>query len=222
MKERSDRHKPFRSMLELERQLWRTYRHIAGTDEAGRGPLAGPVVAAAVLFEPETLKQPPPVLIQDSKSLSESQRMEACEWILQHAVSVGVASVEPADIDAMNIRNAAMLAMEQAVAELDPQPDIVLVDGHDIAALTLPQKAVVQGDRLCFSIAAASIVAKVRRDAVMTAWHQTYPQYGFDRHKGYPTPEHIEAIKKYGLCPLHRKSFRVRKLQELGFYDEER
>ena len=209
-------------MLELEQSLWqKRYQCIAGVDEAGRGPLAGPVVAAAVVFKPETLVQPLPVHIHDSKTLTAAQRREAYQWIHRHALAVAVSRVEAAEIDRINIRNAAMLAMKQALSRLYPHPDYVLVDGHAVEELEFPQLAVIRGDQKSISIAAASIIAKVERDAIMERYHQEYPHYRFDRNKGYPTPQHLNAILKYGLTPIHRRSFRPKKLQEMGFYPDE-
>lgn len=183
---------------------------VAGVDEAGRGPLAGPVVAAAVVF-------PPGVRIDglgDSKALSEARR-EALFPIIRERTHCGVAVVSPRDIDEINILRAAMRAMREAVVALPVRPDIVLVDGNQFPKSGLREKTVVKGDAKSASIMAASILAKVTRDRLMIEAHAAYPQYGFDRHKGYPSPDHVEALKRHGPCPLHRRTFApVRQLLE--------
>jgi ribonuclease HII len=176
---------------------------VAGVDEAGRGPLAGPVVAAAVVLDPERI----PDGIADSKALDAEDRRRIYERILAVArVGIGVADV--VRIDADNILNAALWAMAQAVARLDCAPKLVLIDGNKAPTLDFPTRTIVQGDARCLSIAAASIVAKVARDAMMTELARSFPHYGFDRHKGYGTPEHQAAIARYGVTPHHRRSFR--------------
>ena len=176
---------------------------VAGVDEAGRGPLAGPVVAAAVVLDPDNI----PDGIADSKALDVEARRRIYERILAVArVGIGVADVTR--IDADNILNAALWAMAQAVARLDCAPKLVLIDGNKAPPLDFPTRTIVQGDAKCLSIAAASIVAKVARDAMMTELARSYPRYGFDRHKGYGTPEHQAAIARYGVTPHHRRSFR--------------
>jgi ribonuclease HII len=180
------------------------FRIIAGLDEAGRGPLAGPVVAAAVVFAPSKKLAG----IDDSKKLSPEQRENLFPLILQQAVAVGVGRVEAQEIDRMNILRASLKAMEQAVQNLSLSPDFLLIDGIHTLSLPLAQRAIPKGDQRCQSIAAASIVAKVTRDRLMLAYHEAYPQYNFARHKGYGTKEHLQAIRQYGYCPLHRQSFR--------------
>ena len=176
---------------------------IAGVDEVGRGPLAGPVVAAAVVLDPERI----PDGIADSKALDAEDRRRIYERILAVArVGIGVADV--VRIDADNILNAALWAMAQAVARLDCAPKLVLIDGNKAPTIDFPTRTIVQGDARCLSIAAASIVAKVARDAMMTELARSFPHYGFDRHKGYGTPEHQAAIARYGVTPHHRRSFR--------------
>ncbi|HHW08007.1 MAG TPA: ribonuclease HII [Clostridia bacterium] len=184
---------------------------VAGVDEAGRGPLAGPVTAAAVILD---VSVPIPGL-NDSKQLSPVKRRELAGRIKEKAKAwaVGWASVE--EIDRLNIRRASLLAMKRAVAALPVQPSILLIDGNaEIPDLDYRQQTVVGGDRASASIAAASILAKVTRDAYMEDLHWRYPCYGFDKHKGYPTREHYAAIEKYGLSPVHRKSFRREKRLE--------
>jgi ribonuclease HII len=191
--------------LQHERAAWQLgYRLVAGIDEAGRGPLAGPVVAAAVV-----LPIPFPVTgIDDSKKLTPRRRADLFEKILAHAVAVGVGRVDPSLIDRINILRASLLAMEKAVADLAVQPDYLLIDGTFPIEMPLPQASLPKGDARSLSIAAASIVAKVTRDRIMDAYHDAYPQYGFSRHKGYPTRAHREAIRAFGCCPIHRRSFR--------------
>jgi ribonuclease HII len=176
---------------------------VAGVDEAGRGPLAGPVVAAAVVLDPDNI----PDGIADSKALDAEARRRVYERILAVArVGIGVADVVRIDVD--NILNASLWAMAQAVARLDCMPKLVLIDGNKAPPLDFPTRTIVQGDARCLSIAAASIVAKVARDAMMTELARSFPNYGFDRHKGYGTPEHQAAIARYGVTPHHRRSFR--------------
>lgn len=202
--------------LTFEQGLWRSGKHhIAGVDEAGRGPLAGPVIAAAVILAPPHDCREMP-LIDDSKRLSPAQREQAYAWITQHCVSWGLGRVDPEEIDRINIRQAAMLAMRKALAHLQPQPDHILVDGHALEAAPAPQTPLVKGDSRSWSIAAASILAKVERDRIMRAYHTAFPVYNFKQNKGYPTAEHIQAIIENGMCPLHRRSFRPKKLLELG------
>lgn len=189
-----------------ERELWRRgYRLVAGVDEAGRGPLAGPVVAAAVILPPG-LDLPG---VDDSKRLGPQARAEAYRRIRRVALAVGVGHASPREIDRLDILRATHEAMRRAIRRLRLRPDAVLVDGRQpIPGLDLPQQAVVGGDGRSVSIAAASIVAKVWRDRLMAAVHLRFPQYGFDRHKGYPTPEHREALARWGETPLHRRRFR--------------
>jgi ribonuclease HII len=180
------------------------FKEIAGIDEAGRGPLAGPVVSAAVIL-PITF---PLSDVVDSKKLSAKKRVQLYEKIYAHAVAVGIGIVDPIEIDRINILQASLLAMAVAVNNLDPQPDCLLIDGMHRISSQLPQNAIVKGDTLSVSIAAASIVAKVTRDRLMESYHEYYPQFGFSQHKGYPTRAHRQAIRKYGHCPIHRRTFR--------------
>jgi ribonuclease HII len=180
------------------------YRVIAGLDEAGRGPLAGPVVAAAVVLAP-TKKW---VGVDDSKKLSPEQREKIFALILSQDAAVGIGIVDPREIDRLNILRASLKAMEQAVANLPIPPDFLLIDGLHVLTLPLAQKAIPKGDGRCQSIAAASIVAKVTRDRLMLAYHDEDPHYNFAKHKGYGTKEHLQAIRQYGFCPLHRQSFK--------------
>ncbi|HEY8535012.1 MAG TPA: ribonuclease HII [Vicinamibacterales bacterium] len=177
---------------------------IAGVDEVGRGCLAGPVVAAAVVLDPD--RRIPG--LADSKTVPPEERAALRDAIVARALAWAVAVVEPARIDELNIHRAALRAMKDAVLGLAPLPDAVIVDGFRIPDLAIPQRAIVKGDRQCSAIAAASIVAKVERDALMEELHRRDPRYGFDRHKGYATAEHLAAVARYGYSPVHRRSFR--------------
>jgi len=190
--------------LARERSLMRSgHRLVAGVDEVGRGPLAGPVVAAAVV-----LPDPWPVKgVNDSKKLDPARRRVLAAAVKQRAVAWTVASATPAEIDRLNIHRASLLAMRRAVNALAPSPDYLLVDGRFVLELSLPQEAVVGGDASCLSVAAASILAKEARDAVMRAMHWIWPQYNFAANKGYATAEHREAVRVHGPCPLHRRSY---------------
>ena len=187
------------------------YRAVAGVDEAGRGPLAGPVVAAAVILPPG-YEHPG---INDSKKLSSRQR-ERLYAIIQHdAVSIGVGLSEAPLIDRVNILQATLLAMKEAVLELFPPPDFLLIDGLNRIDLATPQEAIIRGDSQSVSIAAASIIAKVSRDRLMEMYHRQFPQYNFLRNKGYGTKEHRAAIVKFGRCKIHRRSFRIPEMDDL-------
>jgi len=182
----------------------RGYQRIAGVDEVGRGPLAGPVVAAAVILPEEGIGQK----LFDSKQLSPKQREELFGIILSKALSVGIGAVGHEEIDLFNILQATLKAMAAAVERLSVPPDLILIDGNQTLHFPVPQKPIRKGDRICNSIAAASIVAKVTRDRMMLECHQKYPQYNFAKHKGYGTKEHRKAIERFGVCELHRKTFR--------------
>lgn len=177
---------------------------VAGIDEAGRGPLAGPVVAAAVIL-PNGF---PSAEVNDSKQLSPVQRDSLYEVIYTHAVAVGIGIVDPVEIDRINILRASLLAMAMAALNLAPKPDCLLIDGTFPIPLRVVQHTIAKGDALSLSIAAASIVAKVTRDRLMGRYDQDYPQYGFAGHKGYATQAHREAICRHGCCPIHRRSFK--------------
>ena len=197
-------------MLKYEQKLWNAgKKYIAGIDEAGRGPLAGPVVAAAVVFPPNIFIPG----VNDSKKLSPSKREIFYDLIHEKAAAIGVGVCDDKVIDEINILQATYRAMKKAVACLSIQPDHVLVDGRLISDFDLPQTAIVGGDGKCFSIAAASIIAKVTRDRMMVEYDRKYSQYGFAQHKGYPTQKHIKAIIKHGFCPIHRTSFRIKKME---------
>jgi ribonuclease HII len=180
------------------------FHRIAGVDEVGRGPLAGPVVAAAVVL-PCDLKFPQ---IRDSKLLSPGQRQVCCETILRMALAVGIGMVSATQIDDTDILSASLEAMRLAVTQIDPLPDFLLVDGPWPVPIHLQQQTIKGGDRLSVSVGAASIVAKVHRDQMMVSYHQYYPHYNFAQNKGYGTREHLEALSLFGACPLHRHTFR--------------
>lgn len=178
-------------------------QYIAGVDEAGRGPLAGPVFAAAVIL-PQNIKING---INDSKKLTAQKREELYDIIIDKALAYCIVSVSAEEIDRINIRNATQEAMLAAIKDLSITPQHVLIDGEDLENISIPYTTIVKGDSLSISIAAASILAKVSRDRYIQSFDSIYPEYGFKKHKGYGTKEHIEAIKKHGLCPIHRKSF---------------
>lgn len=195
-------------MLDLERRLWNAgYEHIAGLDEAGRGCLAGPVVAAAAVLPPET--EIP--AIQDSKSLSEKERLAAREQIEEHAEAFAIARCLPDEIDDLNILQAALKAMRRAAGGCEPSPDFLLVDGNQwsrtLTDAPWPYETVVKGDATSQSIAAASILAKTERDAMMRQLHEEYPNYGWNSNVGYPTQQHYDALAEHGATPYHRQSF---------------
>lgn len=176
---------------------------IAGIDEVGRGPLAGPVLTCSVILPSDHMV----LYLNDSKKLSEKKRNELYDIILSEAISCGIGMEQPETIDGINILQATFKAMRTAVGKLDPAPDLLLVDAVHIPDLSVKQISIIKGDAKSASIAAASIIAKVTRDRMMVEYDALYPEYGFARNKGYGTAEHIEALKKYGPCPIHRKSF---------------
>ena len=188
------------------------YQFIAGIDEAGRGPLAGPVVAAAVIFPPGYVNAE----INDSKQLSARKREELYEIIKSDAVAIGMGVVDADIIDRLNILRATLQAMREAVLELSTSPDFLLIDGLQCIPLLTPQKTLVKGDSRSVSIAAASIIAKVSRDGIMEMYHRQFPQYNFRQNKGYGTKEHCRAIQQLGMCKIHRKSFHVKNLNQIS------
>ncbi len=189
-----------------ERKYWlMDLVRVAGVDEAGRGPLAGPVVAAAVIFEPGFCIP----FVNDSKQLSEKKREELFDIIKKKAVAIGIGRVSHDVIDRINILQASMLAMNKAIDQLSVLPEQLLVDGNFFRHERIPVENIVKGDARSHSIAAASIVAKVTRDAIMREYDTQYPQYGFAKHKGYGTPEHVTAIHRFGFSEIHRRTFRV-------------
>ena len=194
------------SLDEEEHLLNQGFTLIAGIDEAGRGALAGPVVAAAVIM-PYPMTAPWQDRVRDSKLLSPAAREYLFEHIQETAITTAVGMITHDIIDSQNIIRATELAMVQAVSRLSPPPESLLIDHLRIAAIKLPQKGITNGDRLCFSIACASIIAKVSRDRFMAQLDRVYPGYGLARHKGYGTQEHILCLKQKGPCPIHRRSF---------------
>jgi ribonuclease HII len=195
------------------------YRLVAGIDEVGRGCLAGPVVASAVIM-PRGQRLPWYRQVRDSKLLSHQQREELSPYILKSALSAGTGVVDSYQIDQMGMTAAVHLAMRLAVSKLHPQPDYLLIDYLTVPALKFPQKGVEDGDTLCFSIACASIVAKVFRDHLMAELDRRYPGYGLARHKGYGTAEHVACLRKLGPSPIHRRLFQpVKNVAQLSFED---
>ena len=189
----------------LENSLRRAgFVYVGGSDEVGRGCLAGPVVAGAVVLHPD--RHIPGVC--DSKAVPAAERERLYEQILKHAVSWAVAAADPTEIDRINIHQASLRAMQRAILMLAPLPDIVLVDAFRVPDLPMAQRGVLHGDRRCSAIAAASIVAKVTRDRMMFELHARDPRYGFDRHKGYATADHLDAVARFGYSDAHRRSFR--------------
>ena len=198
--------------LDVEQTYWNQgLTRIAGVDEAGRGPLAGPVVAAAVIFPMNHRIEG----VDDSKKLSQKKREELVDIIGREALSVGIGVVDHTTIDKVNILQASILAMKEAVGRLTTMPELILADGNSFRHESLRFENIIDGDALCFSIAAASIVAKVTRDRLMTEYDRRYPEYGFGKHKGYCTKEHVEAIRQFGYCEIHRKTFRLTDLDQL-------
>jgi len=189
----------------FEVEAWRCgYRLVAGADEAGRGPLAGPVVAAAVILPRRCVL----LGLNDSKQVAEGERERLYEEISRRALALGVGQASAQEIDRLNILEATRLAMRRAIQALSLQPDFLLTDAVALPGLSVPQRPVIKGDGLSVSIAAASIIAKVTRDRVMLDYHRRFPRYNFQEHKGYPTPEHLRLLAEHGPCDIHRRSFR--------------
>ncbi len=212
----TEERKRIRKMLRYERNLWNEgKKYVAGLDEAGRGPLAGPVVAAAVVF----YENPQISMINDSKKLTEEIREYLFDLILNETLC-GIGAAEVGEIDRINIYQASFLAMDRALENLDTQPEHLLVDGRAFPRNDIPFTTIVKGDSISYSVAAASILAKVTRDRMMREYDQEFPQYGFANHKGYATREHLDAIEEFGYCPIHRRSFHPKRFQlELDFSD---
>ena len=192
-------------LKEIEKDLYhKGFKNICGIDEAGRGPLAGPVVIAGVIMPEESMIEG----VNDSKKVSEKKREKLYDIILEEAISYSVAIIGQDVIDKINILNATKQGVTKVVEELDVKPDLILVDAlTHIDTKGIPYDSIIKGDAKCYNIAAASIIAKVTRDRIMRQWDEIYPQYGFINHKGYGTAKHIQALKEYGPCPIHRKSF---------------
>lgn len=205
-----DELKRIQDMLKYEQLHWQEGRKVvAGIDEAGRGPLAGPVVAAAVVYD----QNPMIPLINDSKKLTPELRNELFDMITAKARCYAIGIADVSEIDRINIYQAAMLAMRRAVEGLELAPEHLLVDGRGIPDCGAPCTTIVSGDSLSYSIASASILAKVTRDRIMCEYDKEYPQYRFSEHKGYCTPAHLDAIEKYGYCAIHRRSFHPKRFQ---------
>lgn len=192
-------------LKEIENDLYlKGATKICGIDEAGRGPLAGPVVVAAVILPKDSMIEG----VNDSKKVSEKKREKLYDEITSSAITWGVGIIDQKEIDNLNILNATKKGLTAAVAGLTERPDIILVDAlTGIDTLGIPYQSIIKGDAKSYSIAAASIIAKVTRDRIMRQWDEIYPEYGFEKHKGYGTKAHIEVIKNNGICPIHRKSF---------------
>ena len=192
-------------LKEIENELYlKGAKRICGIDEAGRGPLAGPVVVAAAVMPEYSFIEG----VNDSKKVSEKKREKLYDEITNNAIAWGVGIIEPQEIDDINILNATKKGVTIALKELVEKPDIILVDAlTGIDTLGIPYQSIIKGDAKSYSIAAASIIAKVTRDRIMRQWDEIYPKYGFEKHKGYGTKAHIEVIKSDGICPIHRKSF---------------
>ena len=179
-------------------------KYVAGIDEAGRGPLAGPVVVACVIMPENSMIEG----VNDSKKISEKKREKLYEEIIEEAICYGVGIISQEEIDELNILRATKKGLTMALSQMNIKPNVILVDAlTGIDTLGIPYKSIIKGDANSYSIAAASIIAKVTRDRIMREWDKVYPEYGFAGHKGYGTAKHIAAIKEYGLCPLHRRSF---------------
>ena len=192
-------------LKEIENELYKKgATKICGIDEAGRGPLAGPVVVAAVIMPEDSRSEG----VNDSKKISEKKREKLYDEITENAIAWGVGIIDQREIDTMNILNATKKGLTTALLELTEKPDIILVDAlTSIDTLGIPYQSIIKGDAKSYSIASASIIAKVTRDRIMREWDEIYPEYGFEKHKGYGTKAHIEVIKNQGICPIHRKSF---------------
>ncbi len=198
----------------FELQYWNEgITYVAGVDEAGRGPLAGPVVASAVMFDSRVRIQG----IDDSKKLTAQKREALFPEIYEKAISVGIGIVTPVEIDEINILQATFKAMNLAISTLTPQPQHLLIDGNRFKDNGISFQTIIKGDGKSISIAAASVIAKVTRDRLMYEFDKEYPQYGFAKHKGYGTRQHVEAIRQFGLSEIHRKSFHLKSLQTILF-----
>ena len=193
------------NLKSMEKELYdKGFEYICGIDEAGRGPLAGPVVVAGVIMPKDSMIEG----VNDSKKVSEKKREKLYDMILEEAISYSVAIIGQDVIDDINILNATKQGVTTVVEELDVKPNLILVDAlTHINTKGIPYDSIIKGDAKCYNIAAASIIAKVTRDRIMREWDEIYPQYGFINHKGYGTAKHIEALKEYGPCPIHRKTF---------------
>jgi ribonuclease HII len=225
LRERDEAWRREQSSLREERKLWRKgYKRVACLDESGRGPLAGPVVAAAVIlnakFKTQNAKMQFKIQnLKDSKKLTKKQREEFFKLLTTHSdIKWKIGRVSEKVIDKINILEATKLAMKKAIEKLNKKPDFLILDGNFKIDLPIPQKSIIKADEKVFSCQAASIISKVSRDRIMQRYHKKYPQYGFDKHKGYPTKYHIKMLKKYGRCAIHRNSFKhVRSTQAKAY-----
>lgn len=192
-------------LKEIEKDLHsKGFKYICGIDEAGRGPLAGPVVIASAIMPEDSMIEG----VNDSKKVSEKKRELLYDKIIEEAISWSVSIIDEKEIDKVNILNATKEGLTNTIKSLDTKPNLIIVDALEhIDTCGIPYESIIKGDAKCYSISAASIIAKVTRDRIMRQWDEVYPQYGFAKHKGYGTKAHIEAIKEYGLCPIHRRSF---------------
>lgn len=194
-----------KKLKEMEKDLYeKGFNNVCGIDEAGRGPLAGPVVIAGVIMPKDSMIEG----VNDSKKISEKKREKLYDLIIEEAISYSVAVIDQQIIDDINILNATKQGVTEVVDGLEVKPNLIIVDAlTHINTRGIPYESIIKGDAKCYSIAVASIIAKVTRDRIMRQWDEIYPQYGFIKHKGYGTAKHISAIKEYGLCPIHRVSF---------------
>lgn len=194
-------------LKQIENDIYSTNKeiqYVCGIDEAGRGPLAGPVVVASVIMPKESMIEG----VNDSKKVSEKKREELYEKIIEEAITYGVGIIDEKVIDEINILEATKKGLTTSLQELKVKPNLILVDAlNKIDTLGIPYKSIIKGDALCYSISCASIIAKVTRDRIMRQWDEIYPMYGFEKHKGYGTSAHIQAIKEHGICQIHRRSF---------------
>lgn len=193
------------NLKQIEKEYYsRNIEYIAGIDEAGRGPLAGPVVVASVIMPKDSMREG----VNDSKKVSEKKREKLYDLILEEAISYGIGIIYQDEIDEINILQATKKGLTNAIEQMKIKPDLILVDAlNGINTLGIPYQSIIKGDAKCYSISVASIIAKVTRDRIMREWDAVYPEYGFSSHKGYGTAKHIAALKEYGPCPLHRRSF---------------
>lgn len=194
-------------LKQIENEIYSTNKeiqYICGIDEAGRGPLAGPVVVASVIMPRDSIIEG----VNDSKKVSEKKREELYDKIIEEAITYGVGIIDEKVIDEINILEATKKGLTTSLQELKVKPNLILVDAlNKIDTLGIPYKSIIKGDALCYSISCASIIAKVTRDRIMRQWDEIYPMYGFEKHKGYGTASHIQAIKEHGICQIHRRSF---------------
>ena len=192
-------------LKEIEKEFYdKGMKYIAGIDEAGRGPLAGPVVVASVIMKPDSMIEG----VNDSKKVSEKKREKLYDLILEEAISYGIGIIYQDKIDKINILQATKKGLTESINQMEIKPNLIMVDAlTGIDTLGIPYKSIIKGDAKCYAISCASIIAKVTRDRIMREWDKVYPEYGFAAHKGYGTAKHIAAIKKFGATPIHRKTF---------------